>query len=189
MPPQTPKPEVLSVRRLDSLDIERVRLWRNSEHVRNQMASQEVISESDQLKWFTAIARTKDEYFIYSHFQDDVGLLSIKPGTQDKSFEPGIYCGELKFLNHEVNFYASLWLYDYAFSHCQMEVAVARVLSTNVPALRLNKFLGFVENSEQTENFLTLILRKENYLTRREKLERFVPKWAQTVALHHPLTG
>ena len=184
MPAQGLKPEVLTARRLGSSDIERVRLWRNSRHVRMQMASNNIISESEQREWFAEIRGTPNEYFVYSYFGEDVGLLSMKPGVQDGSFEPGIYCGEKKFLDHQVNFFAAVWLYDYAFLRCQMENAFARVLGTNLPALRLNKFLGFEESAQQTGNFVTLNLSKERYVTQRERFRRFTPRWTPPIEPH-----
>lgn len=185
MPEQGVKPEVLTARRLGSSDLERVRLWRNSEHVRMQMASKNIISESEQREWFAEISGTQNEYFVYSYFGEDVGLLSMKPGVQDGFFEPGIYCGEKKFLDHQVNFFAAVWLYDYAFLRCQMEMASAQVLSTNLPALRLNKFLGFVEGAQQPGKFVALNLSRERYLTQRERFLRFTPRWSPPVEPHN----
>lgn len=161
---------MLSVRPLGEEDLNQVLIWRNSDHVRNEMLSQAVISEADHLNWWAQTRETLEEHFIYTYVGEDVGLLSMKPRVEERTFEAGIYCGEQKFLGHFINFSALVWLYDYAFLRKGMFSAYSQVRAENLRALRLNTFLGFIKHSEDTPGIFLLKLEKATYKKKMEEL-------------------
>ena len=169
MPAPESEVDRLSVRPLREEDLNKVRIWRNSDHVRKEMIFQEIISHTDQLEWWARTREAEEEHFIYSCDGEDVGLLSMKPRDEERTFEAGIFCGEERFLGHFVNFSALIWLYDYAFLAREMLTAYGQVRAENQRALRINTFLGFAKHSEETSGIFLLKLEKARYIKRMEK--------------------
>lgn len=157
------------MRPLVASDIEKVRVWRNSDHVRTQMIFREIISESQQIDWFRRAQLRGEEHFIYSFRGHDVGLLSLKPASSGTSFEGGIFCGEKSFLGDPLNLHAVLWLYDLAFGKREMKIATIQVLASNSTAMRLNQFIGFREISRDSRGVVTFQLDREQYVLQRAK--------------------
>ena len=156
-----------SFRSLEFSDIQLVRSWRNSDHIRLKMIDQRVISRSEQVAWFRGLSPVGVHYFIYSLGEVDVGMLSINQVDNSLEFEAGIFCGDKSFLGHWINLSAAFGLYDYAFSSLGMESAFAQVLVDNSAAVRLNSFLGYQTSSISAEGVLHLRLSREDYLKKR----------------------
>lgn len=96
----------------------------------------------------------------------------MKPLDNEKSFEAGIFCGKEEYLGHVVNFFALLWLYDYAFLTREMLTAHAHVRSENSRALRINLFLGFVPQSECGDGVVVLKLDRSVYAEKAAVIRR-----------------
>lgn len=164
----------VSFRRIGELDIQLVRSWRNSDHVRLQMINQDVISSDDQLAWFRTLQYSKSRHYLYSFGGMDIGVVNLKPLREETDFEAGIYCGQREFLGHPINISAALGFYDFEFGQNGFRRSRAVVLPSNEPALRLNKFLGYEAKGEDTKGVLTLELTSEAFFSRRTLFQRFL---------------
>lgn len=170
---------IASLRNLELDDIQLVRYWRNLDHVRNRMAITDYIARDEQRDWFGKIDEKLTKYFIYSLDSRDVGCVSItKINYADKTFEGGIFCGDALYLNHWVNIWACVKIYNYAFYQLDLDKSFATILNDNNPALSLNKSLGYVHLKDSDCNVSRFILNRDNYTnstkTIREYLRRFV---------------
>ena len=84
-------------------DIQLLRYWRNLDHVRSQMINGDLIGKENQKKWFNDLDKNNTKYFIYSLNKKDVGNVNISKIDYKKTFEAGIFCGDLTFLDHWIN--------------------------------------------------------------------------------------
>ncbi len=91
-----------------------------------------------------------------------------------KTFEAGIFCGDLSFLNHWVNIWACTEIYDYAFNELKLERAYAIIKNKNAVALRLNKSLGYIYEKNLNSDLQYLTLDKDNYLEASVKIKKYL---------------
>ena len=75
----------VKLKRLEEQDIEMVRLWRNSEHVKQYMEFKDYITIEMQKKWFNSLNQSQDYFFIIYHHNYPVGLTEIKHITDKKT--------------------------------------------------------------------------------------------------------
>ena len=166
---------VVSFRKIDEFDIQLVRSWRNSDHVRLQMINQDFISPEQQISWFKTLQKKEEHHFIYSHGVHDVGLVSISTLDSPGVFEAGIFCGRTDYLGNSINIAAAMGLYDYGFQTLGNRKAKVRVLRENSSALRLNNFLGFERINDWAGKVVELELTRYKYELSKTKLIRVVP--------------
>lgn len=167
--------EVVYFRRVTESDIQLVRFWRNSEHVRLNMLYQDLIHPDQQVSWFKTAQINGEHHFIFSHGVHDVGMVSIKASDTPSIYEAGIFCGRADYLGSSINVAAAMGLYDYGFRLPGNNRFRARVLRTNTAALRMNESLGYERVVEHDEEVVELELTQANYEASKAKLSRFVP--------------
>jgi RimJ/RimL family protein N-acetyltransferase len=149
---------------LDEKSLGLVRHWRNLDHVRTRMATQDRISQDEQRAWFSCINQKQAKHYIYSLGDVDIGSANITAiSTENGTFETGIYCGNSKYLGHWVNIAASLFIYDKAFFEFGLTQSTAIILDDNKAALNLNKNLGYINCGRHSDNIGKYILSKVNY--------------------------
>jgi UDP-4-amino-4,6-dideoxy-N-acetyl-beta-L-altrosamine N-acetyltransferase len=154
---------------LTQQDIEKLRIFRNLPHVRNQMFIKNEISIDSHFEWFDSLNVENNNYFIYGNNKEDIGVINLK----DINFaagtgEAGIFVGNQNYLNSHLNIGALLFLYDYAFFTVGLELLDAHILPTNSKAIRMNKSLGFTLTNAN-ENLYSLV--KSSYLQSKIKFE------------------
>lgn len=163
------------LRLIKNEDIQLLRYWKNLDHIRYQMVEDNVIGIEHQRKWFDNIDENYTKYFIYSIDKKDVGNVKIsKIDYKKKTFEAGIFCGDLSFLNHWVNIWACTEIYDYAFNELKLERAYAIIKNKNAVALRLNKSLGYIYEKNLENDLQYLTLDKNNYLEASVKIKKYL---------------
>ena len=163
------------LRKVETDDVQLIRFWRNQEHVRAQMAQTELIGREGQRTWFKSHHEKTDRLFIYSYCEKDVGFASIVGiNNKEKTFEGGLYCGDLNFLGHWINVWACLQIYTQAFNELGLGTAYATILNSNSKALRLNKALGYKFSELQGDGVGRYILTKENFEAKSGKLNRYI---------------
>ncbi len=164
-----------SLRSLEFDDIQLIRFWRNLDHIRLKMVQTHVIDRDGQIKWFKEINSDFNKYFVYSFGSKDVGVVSLTKINQDKkSFEAGIFCGDVSFLEHWINLWACLKIYDYAFNELELNTSFATILKDNNPALSLNLSLGYLFLSDDKEGVSRYILNRESYTSNSEKIRVYL---------------
>lgn len=164
-----------SLRTIELDDIQLLRYWRNLDHVRHRMVMTNYIERDRQRKWFESLSNELDRYFIFSLDAKDIGCVTLtKINFAEKIFEGGIYCGDKNFLNHWVNIWACVKLYNYAFFDLKLETAYATILKDNKTALSLNKSIGykFVEDADQ--NIGRFKLTRSEYVVASDKIKRYL---------------
>jgi hypothetical protein len=166
---------IVSFRKIDEFDIQLVRFWRNSDHVRLQMIDQEYISPEQQISWFKTLDKKGEHHFIYSYGVHDVGVVSIKTLGSPGVFEAGIFCGRTDYLGNPINIAAAMGLHDYGFHTLGNRKSKVRVLRENSSALRMNNFLGFERTNNGDEKIIELELTRDKYELSKTKLIRVIP--------------
>lgn len=166
---------VVTFRKIDEFDIQLVRSWRNSDHVRLQMINQDYISPEQQISWFKTLHEKGEHHFIYSQGIHDVGVVSLKTLDSPGVFEAGIFCGRTDYLGNPINIAAAMGLYDYGFQNLGNRRSRVRVLRENSSALRMNDFLGYERISEGDERVIELELTRDKYELNKNRLMRIVP--------------
>ena len=156
-------------------DLQLLRYWRNLDHVRLNMASQNLISVEGQRSWFEKLDPATNVHLIYGIGEADIGSANLKIIKQSEgTFEAGIYCGNDKYLTHWVNICACLFLYDIAFDRLCLKVANAIILDNNRPALSLNTSIGYQRIRQHAPGISAFVLEKDDYLARRQVLKRYL---------------
>jgi len=139
------------------------------------MGVTDYIERNKQLEWFESLNNDIVRYFIFSLGPKDIGCVNLtKINFPEKIFEGGIFCGDPTFLNHWINIWACIKIYNYAFFDLNLETAYARILQDNKPALSLNKSLGykFIEDINQKMGYF--VLKRDEYVVASEKIQRYL---------------
>jgi hypothetical protein len=161
--------------RLQRDDLELVRTWRNSAHVRDNMVYKDYITEDMQNAWFESINNPNNYYFIIEFDSKKVGVINAKNFDNEHGFgEGGIFIGDQAYEHSFAAVYASLCLLNFVFYMLRdINKSHIRILKDNFRAIQYNKLLGYewVEDSEDGLNEIYQ-LTKENYLVKGLKLNK-----------------
>ena len=161
--------------RLQREDLELVRTWRNSAHVRDNMLYKDYISKEMQNAWFETINNPNNYYFIIEFDSKKVGVINTKNFEKEQGFgEGGIFIGDQAYEHSFAAVYASLCLLNFVFYMLRdINISRIRILKDNFRAIQYNKLLGY-EWLEDSEDGLNQIyeLTKENYLVKGLKLNK-----------------
>jgi hypothetical protein len=161
--------------RLQRDDLELVRTWRNSAHVRDNMVYKDYITEEMQNAWFESINNPNNYYFIIEFDSKKVGVINTKNFDKVHGFgEGGIFIGDQAYEHSFAAVYASLCLLNFVFYMLRdINKSHIRILKDNFRAIQYNKLLGYewVEDSEDGLNEIYQ-LTKENYLVKGLKLNK-----------------
>jgi RimJ/RimL family protein N-acetyltransferase len=161
----------INFRRVDfGDDEEKLRIFRNLPHVRREMFYQEEISFDSHRKWFRALDRSKNFYFIYSLGSDDIGVVNIKNIEFVTSLgEYGIFVSNQTYLGSPLNIAAVLFIFEYAFSDLGLTQLISHILPSNEKAIRMNLSLG-LKLIHKTENLYQLS--KSDYVPVKLRFEK-----------------
>jgi len=169
-----------SIRLIDSDDIQLLRYWRNLDHVSQRMVCKNHIDRDGQRKWFAQLNKNTFKYFIFSIGMKDIGCVSLtKIDADGKLFEGGILCGDAHYLNHWINVWACIKIYDHAFFDLKLDTANATILTDNKAALSLNKSLGYKFIEEVDDCTARFSLKCSDYLISSEKIRRYLNSFAK----------
>ncbi len=163
-----------SLRTIEFDDIQLLRYWRNLDHVRHQMVAANYIERDGQRNWFDRLDTNIVRYFIFLLDTKDIGCANLtKINFSEKTFEGGVFCGDVNYLNHWVNIWACVKIYNHAFFELGLDTSYATILDDNKPALSLNKSLGykFVEHTDK--NIGRFVLTRSEYVIASEKIQRY----------------
>lgn len=140
----------IHLRPLAREDIEQVRTWRNSEHVRSNMIYNRIISAEEQESWFDALDN-KQHYYIIFKDAVNIGVINVKNIDEKMSTgEAGIFIGDLRFTESPIALHAILALMDHYFDVLHFDSLEAKVLNENATALFMNHKLGYQTTHEDT---------------------------------------
>ena len=163
-------------------DIEKIRIWRNSEEINQFFIYREEISKKQQTIWFKKIDKSKNDYYFSIYYKGNlIGLTEIKRIDWElKTGDAGLFIAPV-YQNSLNSFDSTLLLLDFAFDKLKLARITGKVLANNKRALRYNRCFGFKEygfcneiiDGEELEIVL-LDLNKADYLCSKRKIETIV---------------
>lgn len=166
----------LLLKRLDYQDIEMVRMWRNSETVKQHMEFKDHITIEMQKKWFKSLNQNYDYYFIIYYDNYPVGLTEVKNISNGKG-NLGIFIADEETLTNVpmLSYKAIFSIIDFAFNELQLTNIEASILQNNTRAIRFNESFGFkIINNQNTVENQYYSLTKENYIEKSEKIKSII---------------
>lgn len=164
----------MSLVRLNSNDLEKVRVWRNSEHVVKTMIYKKNISKEEQVKWFYSLNENSEYYYIINYKKFPVGLANIKNLTKEYP-EAGVFIGEKEFDGLGLAFAAVYLLNSFAFKKLNIEKLYATILNNNLAAIKFNKSLGYKVKEEGVETGF-YELTKEDFFNNENKIFNLIKR-------------
>ncbi|MCW8090335.1 GNAT family N-acetyltransferase [Alteromonas sp. ASW11-130] len=162
-------------------DLATLQAWRNSDAVRQQMLSTELVSSEQQQAWFNKIQRDDSQrHWVVEYKDQAIGATNIKARFHGETvehatvLEPGLYIGHPDYQGNIIAFAPTLALYDYCFSHLSVETFFAVVKAENRAALKYNQQLGYevIKNAE----LIDLNLQKEEFERHTALLRRLLSR-------------
>lgn len=163
----------VTLRPLAVTDMEKVRQWRNADHVRLKFEYQEIISAEDQLEWFAGLDPEKDHYFMVSIEAEEIGVVHVKDVLPImKQGEAGIFIGEEAWLGTPEPMWAVMTLMDWAFTELGLETLIAKAKADEKKTLEFNAWLGYEVAQDLKNGFLKLRCTRERYYAAMELFRR-----------------
>lgn len=166
----------LLLKRLRYQDIEMVRMWRNSETVKQHMAFKDHITIEMQKKWFKSLNPNCDYYFIIYHDNYPIGLTEVKNISNGKG-NLGIFIADEETLTNVpmLSYKAIFTIIDFAFDELKLTNIEASILQNNTRAIRFNESFGFkIINNQDTVENKYYYLTKENYVEKSKKIRKII---------------
>ncbi len=146
---------------LNHENLELLRVWRNSDFVRNQMLYQETITPEKHLEWYRDLDKSKNFYYIVSQKGRNVGVSSIK-NIEAEFGEPGFFLIDESLKETSITARVYIAMAEFYFQFLNLKHLYIHVLKSNQTALKSNLFLGYKIIPENCgEDFLYLSLEKE----------------------------
>ncbi len=128
--------------------IEKIRQWRNSPRIRENMLDDTMIEPLQQQQWFENLAKSKDkQYKVFHQESRPIGMLYFAE-INDKSCSWGCYLGE-EAVWPGTGILLSLAALDYAFNVLKVECLFAEVFETNLSPINMHKALGYSANPDK----------------------------------------
>lgn len=134
----------IQLKRLELQDIELVRYWRNSVHIRRFMEFRDEITPEMQLSWFNSIHPIRDYFFLISVKGKYIGLINGSDTDWEKGItgNGGIFVWEEDFWSTSIPFAAALLLTEFSFNF-GIRKSFVKILSDNNRSIQFNSALGY----------------------------------------------
>ena len=171
----------VTLKRVEKVDLEEIRAWRNQQFIAKNMLYQAEISKEQQLEWFNEINNKNNYYFVILSPQNErVGLVNSKDVDLESGIgEGGIFIWDKKCWDTLLPGLASLVLLNFSMLKLHgFKGSVVKVLKENSAAVLYNKKLGYsiVENLSLDKPYYWMSLTKESYLKRTLGIQRTLRK-------------
>jgi diamine N-acetyltransferase len=158
-----------------------MRSWRNQDEIRQQMLSDEMISEEQQQAWFKKTRLDPKQLHWVIKFRDQlIGATNVKSletgktAEQASLLEPGLYIGERRYQGNIVAFAPTLAMYDFCFEQLGTKRFRAVVKRSNQNALSYNQKLGYKIVEDNALSVLELDV--ENYRQATAPIKQFLSR-------------
>lgn len=140
----------VDLKKMEEVDLEQVRVWRNSKDVSSFMLSQTIITAEQQRKWYEAIRNSAEQlyFIIVSKTGLKLGVVNfnkIDPVT--KTAEPGLYIGDTSNRNSFFGMEAYFQLLKFGFEELNLSKVYGTALAVNETAIKMNKSFGYTIES------------------------------------------
>ncbi|MBS1645318.1 MAG: UDP-4-amino-4,6-dideoxy-N-acetyl-beta-L-altrosamine N-acetyltransferase [Bacteroidetes bacterium] len=150
------------LRDLGSEDLEKVRIWRNSESVSKYMYTDGYISSEQQKQWYDLIKEdSKQKYWIISYQGKDIGLASITEisKTFDSCFW-AFYLGDTTIRGGGIGSKVEYSVIEYVFGILGLNKLKCEVFVTNDKVIRMHEKFGFRREAYYRQH----VLKNQEYL-------------------------
>lgn len=128
--------------------IEKIRHWRNSPRIRENMLDDTVIEPQQQEQWFDSLAKTKvKQYMIFHQDSKPIGMLYFSDINKE-SCEWGCYIGE-EAVWPGTGVLLSVAALEYAFKILKVEKLSAEVIETNISPIRMHQAFGYTAKPDK----------------------------------------
>lgn len=174
-------PPVLGPYALEQLteqDLELVRNWRNSDHVKRWMLTRDYITSDNQRKWF--FARQGRDDFIFRHGRKKIGLVYLFNQNETHRFcEFGFYIGDKQYLRSGVGAVMEFMALDLVFVQWRYHRIWQWILPANKKTIRMHERFGFqpegllrkhIKGPHKYIDVMVQGLLREEWLARRKKI-------------------
>lgn len=135
--------------------IEKVRLWRNSDHVRGFMLDDEKISPSQQKNWFKSLKNNSSKkYLLVSYENTPIGMFYFTNirSLNKRSGDLGFYIGEKNYLSRGLGAKMVELAVNYGRENLKLDHINSYIFSNNLKSIDLHHKLGFKKlESEESE--------------------------------------
>lgn len=169
-----------SIRPMTESDLHRVLQWRNSERVRINSLSDELISWESHFAWFSRlITNETQQYCIVEYLKVPIGVVYFRDiGDKDYHCTWGLYVGDETAPRGSGTQIGILGL-TLAFETLNVRNIYAEVLGFNEISVRLHERLGFKRKSDMSRRVLkngdsvevvAFVLTTEDWSLQREQL-------------------
>jgi RimJ/RimL family protein N-acetyltransferase len=157
----------VSLEKLQAEHLEMVRRWRNSDWVLPRMRFRAPIAPDDQTRWFDALDRRNNWYFV-AHLQGvPFGLFHIKDIDWARGCgESGGFVSDPSLIGRPEPGLATLALMDFAFLLLQLQSLEAQYHSGLPKIANFNRQLGYQVLREGADGFVRACVTAEQYFAR-----------------------
>jgi UDP-4-amino-4,6-dideoxy-N-acetyl-beta-L-altrosamine N-acetyltransferase len=138
---------ICNIRKIESKDLEILRMWRNSDFVRSKMFNKSLITEEQQQNWFVGRDEsTRIDFIIENRDGLPIGSTYIFDISQEhKRAEWGFYLGCEEFTKGGHALDAMILIYKYGFEQLNLEKIYCQTLSSNLKVVNMHKTFGLAE--------------------------------------------
>ncbi len=171
----------VTLRQIESQDLERIRSWRNDPQVSQHMLSQEYITQEQQQAWFKKVSGDQgQQHFVIFYKGEAIGCANVQSRglgtilTNAKTIEPGLYIADERYRGNIVAFAPTLLLNDYCFDTLNANKLLAVVKKTNQAALNYNLKLGY--KIESSSDLIEISLNKADYQSHSQALKALLSR-------------
>ncbi|PKM50473.1 MAG: hypothetical protein CVV02_11070 [Firmicutes bacterium HGW-Firmicutes-7] len=157
------KDQALTLRPITAYDIETVRLWRNSDHIRKWFINDKIITQEEQRKWYESYLKSDNEIiFIIEEsklFHQPIGVISLY--NIDRKLLQAEF-GRM-FIGLDIargkgyGPQATKMICSFGFKYFKLNKIYLNVLKNNKSAIHAYKKIGFQQVKEIHENDKLLI--------------------------------
>ncbi len=165
----------ITLRRVEKRDIEIIRKYRNSEHIKKTMIYKDYISKKMQLEWFKKIEnKSENNYFIIINNRKKIGLINVNE-IGNNFAESGLFMFKDEYYNNYLPVIASVIMINSTF-YAMNNVAksIIKVLKNNKNAISFNISLGYKIINEENENYYIMEITKESCEKKIKKIKKAI---------------
>lgn len=168
----------IKLRLISDQDIEKIRQWRNQDHVRLNMQYQETIGEYQQKEWYQKLDKAYNFFFIIIYREKEIGLIHLKDIDKDKQLaEAGIFIGEKEYLNTYISIGATVALMEFGFEELALKTLRAKISKHNEKAIHFNEALGYIYETNINDYYDYYECTKENFIDKTVRLKKILQKF------------
>ena len=169
--------------------IEKIRQWRNSPRVRENMLDDTMIEPLHQEQWFEGLAKSKDkQYRVFHQDSRPIGMLYFSDINKN-SCSWGCYIGE-QAVWPGTGVLLSVAALDYAFNILKVEYLFAEVFEKNLSPIKIHTAFEYKARPDKlvcTKGGREMIMkcfefRRSDWMTRREIILAKLPKQIRQAA-------